>query len=100
MDTKSDKDRDGQWGLLAVSSDPQSAYQRLIALILRGITRFRDLPRETRRALRLRLAQNPCRPFREPGRSAIATIPRKISEAADKAGLTRELLENLPLTGT
>ena len=100
VDTKSDKDREGQWGLLAVSSDPQSAYQRLIALILRGITRFRDLPRETRRALRLRLAQNQCRPFREPGSSAIATIPREIAEAANNAGLTNELLENLPLMGT
>ena len=44
VDPKSDQDREGQWGVLAVSSNQHSAYQRLIALIRTGIARFANLP--------------------------------------------------------
>ena len=39
-------------------------------------------------------------PFLLSGESAVETIPDQISAAASKAGLTPEVLENLPLLGT
>ena len=98
--TKTDADKDSQWGFLAASEHRWSGYQRLLALIRRGIARFGGLPERVRRSLTKGLMQDMKRPFLQSGESAIETIPDEISAAASKVGLTPEVLENLPLLGT
>ena len=99
VDPKSDQDREGQWGVLAVSSNQHSAYQRLIALIRTGIARFANLPGEVKHALRNSFRKDTSRPFLSPGISAIGTAPPAIVDAAKQAGLPLEVLENLPILG-
>lgn len=98
VDSKTDNLRHGQYATIAVSTDPDSAYQKLCQLILQGIQGFASLPGTTKQRLLAELqAQHTTLPFPTPETSEIGTAPDHILSAAAACGLP---LENLPLLGS
>ena len=97
VDSKTDTRREGQFGTLSFSSSADSACQRLLDLIRKGVQAFGKLDHPTRRKLLDELAgHRSSLPFSQPEASAIVSLPPDIQSSAESVGLP---LENLPLVG-
>ena len=95
VDSKTDRKKQGQFGTLTFSQLPQSGYQQLRQLILRGIRCFaQSKPNTQRRLLEDLLALLPGLPYSDPSLSALNTTPADIRSSAASCQLP---LENLPL---
>lgn len=95
VDSKTDRRKQGQFGTLTFSQSPQSGYQQLRQLILRGIRCFaQSKPGTQRRLLEDLRARLPGLPYSDPSLSALNTAPADIRSSAASCQLP---LENLPL---
>ena len=98
VDSKTDTRKQGQFGTLSFSRSPDSACQRLLDLIRKGIRAFGQLDHATRSTLLEELAtRRSSLPFPRPAASATISLPPDIQSSAARVGLP---LENLPLVGT